>query len=103
MKNLTVDETTTLKFPKDIIIRAAWNHRINQMFFTFASGSFKIYYDLLTSRRGALLSHGQKPKKEKKSDMMEDSASRIIITPNALPLFKTDRPRNKKREEMKAR
>ena len=103
LTDFTCNSENTIKFPGDSIIRTAWNHRINQLFFTFASGTYTIAYDLQTSNRGALLSHGKGPKTERRKDMVEDFSNKIIITPNALPLFKTDKPKNRRREEMKAR
>lgn len=101
MKNFTLDREVS--FPNEVIIRSAWHHRLNQVFATFASGRFTILYDLKRSTKGALLAHGKKPKKERTKDVVEDMSGKIIITPNALPMFKNERPRNSKREELKAR
>lgn len=95
--------TKQMQFDNEIIIRTAWHHRINQIFLTSSKGPFSILYDLNKSNRGALLVHGSKPKKQRASAMTEDFSGKIIITPSALPMFKSDKPRNPKREEMKAR
>lgn len=92
-----------ITFQNDILIRTAWNHRINQIMVTFASGSYSIMYDINKSTRGAVLSHGLAPKKVKHTDVIENISSKMIITPNSLPLFKNEKPRNRRREEAKAR
>jgi len=91
------------KFPEELAISTSWHHRLNQIAVTFASGNVSMLYDLSKSSRGALLAHGKKPSKSKVTDMVEDMTGKVIITPNSLPLFKTDKPRNPKREEIKAR
>lgn len=95
--------TKEMTFENQILIRSAWQHRINQIFLATSTGTFSILYDLNKSNRGALLVHGSKPKKQRASVMTEDFSGKIIITPNTLPMFKGDKPRNPKREEMKAR
>ncbi|CAG7722181.1 unnamed protein product [Allacma fusca] len=101
MKTFTCDRE--ISFPNDVIIRSAWHHRLNQIFTTFASGRYIILYDLKKSTRGAILAHGKEPKRLKTKDVVEDLSGKIIITPNSLPLFKNEKPRNSKREEIKAR
>jgi len=92
-----------IEFSGEIIIRTAWNHRINQIFVTYASGGYSILYDTKLSTRGALLSHGKEPKRERHMDVIEDLTNKVIITPNSLPMFKADKARNKRREAMKTR
>lgn len=101
----TQDYTVTkqMEFENQILIRSAWHHRINQIFLTSSTGTFSILYDLTKSNRGAVLVHGSKPKKQRASVMTEDFSGKIIITPSALPMFKGDKPRNPRREEIKSR
>ena len=75
----------------------------NQILVSFASGNVGILYDTEKSQRGALLAHGKGPKKQKQMGVVEDMYGKVVITPNSLPLYKTERSKNPKREEMKLR
>jgi hypothetical protein len=85
------------------VIRTVWHHRINQILVSFASGKFGVLYDTDKSQRGALLAHGKGPKKQKAMGVVEDMYGKVVITPNSLPLYKTERSKNPKREEAKMR
>lgn len=90
-------------FPNEVVIRSVWHHRINQILLSFASGRVGILYDTKKSARGALLAHGKGPKRQKAMGVVEDMTGKVVITPNSLPLYKTERSKNPKREEAKAR
>ncbi len=83
-------------------IYVTWTRTTQQLFLSFANGEMKLYYHPAFSTKGVLLSVRKAPKREK--DPTDFAVVGEIQTPNALPMFATDNPREafrKKREQLK--
>lgn len=82
------------------IIRCLWHPKLNQIIIGTAEGQAKIFYDPDKSHRGALLSV---VKNKRKTKQIQYLAKDPIITPHALPMFRTEKEKSTKKVKEKAR
>jgi hypothetical protein len=78
-----------------------WQGTTNQIFCSTSTGGVKVFYDPLLSKKGALLTAGKAPKKREKDDLDQTEGGLMgeIFYPNALPLFRAERPDIKRGRE----
>ncbi|KAJ2824805.1 hypothetical protein IWW50_003154 [Coemansia erecta] len=88
----------TLPLPGDVL-SIAWHHKINQIAAGLSTGTIAVTYDADLSTRGARLGVGKRVRQQ----FASESSMGEIITPNALPLFREDRPASTKRRREKVR
>lgn len=71
-------------------VAVAWSPKINQIFVGCGDrkeGTTRVLYDTTYSTRGALLSHGRRPRAESNADYTVQAAPEIY-NPNALPMYR---------------
>ncbi|XP_054162669.1 WD repeat-containing protein 70-like [Oppia nitens] len=85
---------------KGAVIRSAWHPKLNQLVVGSSNGSIKVYYDTNRSERGAKLCVVKHRRKYKESF---ENIDQQIIAPHSLPLFKTERRKPKRLQELKDR
>lgn len=98
--------TETISSVSSSVVRLAWHPRINQLLVSTSDGNLRIYYDTRNSSAGALLStrlRSRKPGATYKTDKAFMCAEPTVLTPHSLPLFKTNKKRNKVVQELKDR
>lgn len=100
MDRESLETLTELEVSDSSVVRCIWHPRLNQFVVGCGDGAVKLYYDEKKSHRGAKLCMARKPSKVKQ---MEVVASRQIITPYALPMFRQNRETSTKKQEEKAR
>ena len=93
------DKKTSIPFPSSVI-RSQWHPRLNQIFVGTADGIVKVFYDEKLSDRGAMLCAGKVRKRGKEAFMLTKPQ---IITPHALPMFKEERKKSWKVQQLKDR
>uniref|UniRef100_T1ITA1 Uncharacterized protein n=1 Tax=Strigamia maritima TaxID=126957 RepID=T1ITA1_STRMM len=81
-------------------VRCLWHPKINQILVGCSNGNIKVFYNPKKSEGGAKLCVVKTKRKEKLSEMILE---RQIITPHALPLFKEERPKSRRRQMEKDR
>lgn len=82
------------------LIRCLWHPKLGQMFCTTSDGEVVAFHDS-NSQRGVKLSIGKKKKTAKADEAV--GLEPLIITPYALPMFRTQRPMTAKKREEKER
>lgn len=82
------------------MVRVLWHPRINQIFTGSADGTVHAFYSPTHSARGVKMCVVKEQKKRAVDDYEID---RPIITPHALPMFKTERAKSQKRKLTKIR
>lgn len=82
------------------VVRCLWHPRLNQIVCGCGDGSIKILYDEKRSQRGPKLSLAKTKPKTKQVEMM---IGQSIITPHALPMFRTSKPTSTHKQEEKSR
>lgn len=84
------------------VVTVKWSARINQIFAATGdrkSGAPRVLYDPRFSERGALLSVARKPRAK---DSFDFQAPLVIHNPNALPMYRDNAIRKRKRGEEEA-
>lgn len=66
-----------LAFPQNGVIRSHWNPRLNQIFATTITGKISIFFDVVKSFRGAILSVGKAERKRDPHDLLFDQTGHI--------------------------
>ncbi|KAI9095137.1 WD40-repeat-containing domain protein [Phlyctochytrium arcticum] len=108
---LHIFERDTLKPVQEIdvttssVVRVQWHGRINQILMGTGDGSVQVLYDPLISMAGVKTALAKRPKQRAVDDLdlCNDDSNRIILTPNALPMYKDELPRSSKRKSDKSR
>lgn len=93
------EKTSTIPFTSSVI-RSQWHPRLNQIFVGCGDGVVKVFYDEKVSDKGAMLCAGKVRKREKGAFLLTKPQ---IITPHALPMFKEERKKSWKVQQMKDR
>lgn len=96
---ITFDSHFEMEFDSSVI-RCFWHPRLNQIVCGCSDGSIKIYYDDTKSQRGPKLSLAKTKPKMKQVEMM---VGQNIITPHALPMFRTSKPMSTHKQEERHR
>ncbi|KAI8320167.1 WD40 repeat-like protein [Martensiomyces pterosporus] len=84
-------------------IRVHWHPRINQIAATSTAGPVSVLYSPETSIGGAKLCATRRPRHRHVDEGPASEVTGPIITPNALPLFRDEKPMSAKRRREKAR
>lgn len=82
------------------VVRCLWHPRINQVACSTSDGNIKVFFDDDRSEKGAKLCVGRVKKKVVDSFMISEPQ---IITPHALPMFKEEKKKSWKVQQMKDR
>ncbi|KAK6179715.1 hypothetical protein SNE40_012016 [Patella caerulea] len=82
------------------VVKCLWHPKLNQIVVGSGDGLVKIFYDPNKSNRGAMLCTVKKKRKQKELQVM---ASKQIITPYALPMFRDSRPTSTRKQEERVR
>lgn len=82
------------------VIRSQWHPRLNQIFVGCGDGVVKVFYDDKLSDKGAKLCASKVRKRVKEAFMITKPQ---IITPHALPMFKEERKKSWKVQQIKDR
>ncbi|KAJ1966507.1 hypothetical protein GGI12_000005 [Dipsacomyces acuminosporus] len=85
------------------IVRVLWHPRINQIAATSTLGQVSVLYSQQTSLRGAKLCANKMPRRRYVDEEAAAEITGPIITPNALPLFREEKPMSAKRKHEKMR
>ena len=96
---VTMKKQISIPFSSSVI-RCQWHPRLNQLFISSSDGNVTVYYDERLSDKGALICVGKVRKKEKEAFVLNKPQ---IITPHALPMFKEERKKSRKVQQMKDR
>ncbi|KAK0172933.1 hypothetical protein PV328_006195 [Microctonus aethiopoides] len=95
----TFDVVNEISVTNSHIIKTLWHPKLNQIFVGCGNGIVKAYYDSKKSLRGAKLCAVKVEHKEKHIGMVTQQ----IFTPHALPFFREDVSKSKKRQMEKDR
>ena len=95
----TFEKVKSIEF-KSSVVRCLWHPRINQVACSLSDGNVKVFFDDDRSERGAKLCVGRVRKKVVDSFMISEPQ---IITPHALPMFKEEKKKSWKVQQMKDR
>ncbi|CAO3645547.1 unnamed protein product [Cunninghamella blakesleeana] len=90
----------TMHIGQSSVVSVLWHPRINQIFTGSADGTVHAFYSPTHSARGVKMCVVKEQKKRAVDDYEID---RPIITPHALPMFKTERVKSQKRKLTKIR
>ncbi|UYV64404.1 WDR70 [Cordylochernes scorpioides] len=96
----TFDVVESVEFQGAGVVRSLWHPKLNQILVGTSRGVIKVFYSPEISDRGAKLCV---VKTRRKTKDVETLAEQQIITPHALPLFKQDRPRSRRKQMEKDR
>jgi len=96
----TLDVVKEMHVSESSTVRLLWHPKLNQMVVGCSNGQVKLFYDPVKSHRGAMLCVVKKARKIKHAEIM---ASKNIITPYALPMFRQGRPTSTKKAEERVR
>jgi WD40 repeat protein len=84
------------------VVSLLWHPKINQLIAGCTDSSAHLFYDPKISKNGALLPVKRAPRKRNIDDVLMDT-TQVILTPNALPLFRTDEVMSVKKRREKER
>jgi len=89
--------------PGSSVVQVLWHPALQQILCSTAAGPLKLLYDPLLSKHGALLSAARTPRQRDASDFVasSDPSSAVgeIINPHALPMFRDDKFKKRRRDE----
>ncbi|KAI1292519.1 WD repeat-containing protein 70 [Halotydeus destructor] len=96
----TFEKVNEMTIGQASVIKSIWHPKLNQIVVGSSNGEVKVYFDNKLSDRGAKLCAFRVKKRVVEAFMLTKPQ---IITPHALPMFKEERWRSKKTQELKAR
>jgi WD40 repeat protein len=90
------------------VVNVFWHAKLNQIFLGISDGSVRILYDTKLSKKGALLCVAKGMRKVDDLSLLLESRAPTgsagvtgdIITPNALPLFRSEAENKKRKRDM---
>ncbi|KAI8100192.1 WD40-repeat-containing domain protein [Halteromyces radiatus] len=100
MDRQTLEIRRTMHIGQSSVVKVLWHPRINQIVTGSADGNVHVFYSPEHSSRGVKMCV---VKEQKKRAVDDYEINRPIITPHALPMFKTERVKSQKRKLSKLR
>ncbi|VDD86751.1 unnamed protein product [Enterobius vermicularis] len=82
-----------IKYPKLSCMRIKWHEKINQILVALSDGSLRLYYDPVSSARGALLCVSRPLRRARQQEVVREE---MILSPLTLEMFQ---PRGEEGEE----
>uniref|UniRef100_A0A0N5AQQ4 Cyclin-dependent kinase 8 n=1 Tax=Syphacia muris TaxID=451379 RepID=A0A0N5AQQ4_9BILA len=82
-----------IKYPKLSCLRAKWHEKINQLLVALSDGSMRLYYDPVSSVRGALMCVSRPLRRARQQEVVREE---MILSPLTLEMFQ---PRGEEGEE----
>ncbi|ORX63140.1 WD40 repeat-like protein [Hesseltinella vesiculosa] len=100
MDRNTLEIQRTMHIGPSSVVKVLWHPRINQIFTGSANGDIHAFYSPDYSHRGVKMAVSKAPKKRAVDDY---EINRPIINPHALPMYREEKVRSKKRQLQKQR
>jgi WD40 repeat protein len=104
----SLPEPATLQvdlLPGASVVRVLWHPKLQQVLCSTSAGTLRLLYDPLLSKNGALLTAGRVPRRVNASDFMCVDSTAVdegsIINPNALPMYRDERFKKRRRGDEK--
>ncbi|KAI8069543.1 WD40-repeat-containing domain protein [Gongronella butleri] len=100
MDRNTLEIQRTMHIGPSSVVKVLWHPRINQIVTGSANGDIHVFYNPELSHRGVKMAVSKQPKKRAVDDF---EINRPIINPHALPMYREERVKSRKRKQKKLR